>query len=189
LLARHGQTDWNRDGRFQGHADPPLNAHGREQARALAKELEQEPLAAVYASDLQRSAQTAQIVAEGRGLPVVSLPELREIDVGEWSGLTVDEIIVRYPDGYRRHREGGDGWTQGETHAELTTRIVRAVCEIAPAHPGETILIVGHGAALRALLAHAEGVDLGEFRRTRPPVENGALVSIVAENGSLRRID
>src|ERR687887_1489922 len=78
ILARHGVTDWNAERRFQGHADPPLNDVGRAQGQALAGRLAAVSLAAVYASDLQRSAQTAQIVADGRGLPVVSLPELRE---------------------------------------------------------------------------------------------------------------
>jgi probable phosphoglycerate mutase len=189
ILARHGETDWNAERRFQGHADPPLNANGLAQAHALAERLNECDLAAIYSSDLRRAAQTAAIVAERLGLPVVQRPSLREIDVGEWSGLTVSEVIARYPDGYARHREGGDGWTSGETHAALTERIVRAVSEIAVAHPAGTVLVVAHGAALRALLAHAENVDLGEFRRNRPPIENGSLATIAVEDGRVRRLD
>src|SRR5204862_6778501 len=92
ILARHGETDWNRDGRFQGHADPPLNDRGREQARALASELAGDVLDAVYTSDLLRAHETAQIVAATKGLSVVVDPDLRERDVGEWSGLTLPEI-------------------------------------------------------------------------------------------------
>src|SRR5437660_3083754 len=92
ILARHGETDWNRDGRFQGHADPPLNNRGREQAYALADAVADERIEAVYASDLRRAHETAQIVAARKGLDVVIDPDLRERDVGEWSGLTLPQI-------------------------------------------------------------------------------------------------
>src|SRR5438876_6692501 len=87
ILARHGETDWNRDGRFQGHADPPLNDRGREQARSLADALADQPIEAIYSSDLRRAHETAQIVAQRQGLEVLVDPDLRERDVGEWSGL------------------------------------------------------------------------------------------------------
>ena len=189
LLARHAETDWNAQRRFQGHADPPLNDIGRGQARALAEKLADSVVTAVYSSDLRRATETAKIVAERLGLPVARRVGLREIDVGEWSGLTVDEVVARYPEGYRRHRAGGDGWEQGESHVALSERIVRAVEEIARGHPGETILIVAHGACLRALLAYAEGAELGEFRRTRPAIENGSLATVLVEDGAVRRID
>jgi len=189
ILARHGETDWNAERRFQGHADPPLNAKGLAQAEALAERLAGRDLRAIYSSDLRRAAQTAAVVGDRLGLAVVKLPALREIDVGEWSGLTVAEVIERYPDGYARHRAGGDGWTAGETHAQLTERIVRAASEIAREHPAGAILVVAHGAALRALLAHAEGIDLSEFRRNSAPIENGAVATIAIEDGRVRRLD
>ncbi len=96
LLARHGETDWNRERRWQGHADPPLNELGRAQARRLAEALAGEQLEAIYASDLRRAHETAEIVGARLGLPVTSDPDLREIDVGSWSGLT--------PRGARRPR-------------------------------------------------------------------------------------
>jgi 2,3-bisphosphoglycerate-dependent phosphoglycerate mutase len=189
LLARHGETDWNAQRRFQGHADPPLNDVGRAQARALAARVADAGVGAVYSSDLRRAAETADIVGDRLGLSVSHRASLREIDVGEWSGHTVDEIVARFPDGYRRHREGGDGWDHGESHAALSVRIVEAVVKIAGEHPGETILVVAHGACLRALLAYAEGIELGEFRRTRPAIENGSLATVVVEDGTVRRID
>ena len=88
LLARHGETDWNRAGRWQGWADPPLNETGRVQARELAEQLRTIPFDAVYSSDLRRAHETALIVGEPHGVPVVTEPGLREIDVGSWSGLT-----------------------------------------------------------------------------------------------------
>ncbi len=189
LLARHGETDWNRDRRFQGHADPPLNDLGRGQAADLARELARTPPAAIYSSDLRRAAETAAIVGGELALEPEARPELREIDVGEWSGLTMTEIEERYPEGVRRHREGGDGWAQGEPHEAMQERIVSAVLRIAAAHPDERVLLVIHGGTMRALLAAAENLDFAEYRRTHGGFENGSMVSISVENGALTRLD
>jgi len=148
LLARHGETDWNRDGRFQGWADPSLNDAGRAQARALAERLRDVPFDAVYSSDLRRAHETAVIVAEPHGVPVVSDPGLREIDVGSWSGLTRAEIEDRFP--------GADSH-DGETREEHVARVVATVERIARAHTGERILLVSHGGSLRALRRHCIG--------------------------------
>jgi probable phosphoglycerate mutase len=182
LLARHGETDWNRERRWQGHADPPLNDLGREQARQLADRLAGEPLAAIYSSDLRRAHETASIVARGKGMDVLVDRDLREIDIGRWSGLTHDEIRVRFPDDFRRWREGrtvvGRG---GETHEELTTRVLAAARRIAAAHPAEAVLIVSHGGALKTLALHAEAIE--RDRR----LENCGVVPIVFEDGGFRR--
>lgn len=189
LLVRHGETDWNRADRFQGHADPPLNELGREQARALAERLAGLDLAAVYSSDLQRAIETAAILAEPHALDVSRRPGLREIDVGEWSGLTVAEVERRYPDGIRRHRAGGDGWTRGEPHARMQERVVAEARAIAANHPDEHVLTVLHGGTIRALLALAEGIDFSEFRRNRPGMENAGTAMIAVRDGSVRRLD
>jgi broad specificity phosphatase PhoE len=146
LLARHGETDWNREGRWQGWADPPLNETGREQARRLAEQLRSTPFDAVYSSDLRRAHETALIVAEPHRVPVVADPGLREIDVGSWSGLTRAEIDERFPNSER---------PDGETRAEHLARVLHAVERIARAHAGERILVVSHGGTMRALRAHA----------------------------------
>src|SRR5581483_11305534 len=91
LLVRHGETDWNAERRWQGHADVPLNARGREQARALAEELAGESIDAIYSSDLSRAQDTADIVGARLDVPVVVDPDLREIDVGPVEGLTAEE--------------------------------------------------------------------------------------------------
>ena len=189
LLARHGETDWNAGLRWQGHADPPLNDAGRRQAHELAARLADDRLDAIYASDLARARETAEIVAADTGLPVCVQATLREIDVGEWSGLTTPEIERFYPEGITRHRAGGDGWERGETHAAMTARVVGAVAAIAAEHPSERLLLVGHGGTIRALLAHAEGVDLTEVRLTRPPPANGSLAVIAVEDGVFRRLE
>jgi probable phosphoglycerate mutase len=189
LLARHGETDWNREQRWQGHADLPLNDAGREQAAALALALADEPLDAVYSSDLQRARDTAAVVAAAHGLDVVELVELREIDVGEWSGLTTSELEARFPEGLERHVSGGDGWERGETHAAMSVRIVSAVSRIAESHPGGRVLCVSHGGTIRALLARADGVDLGEYRRSRRGPDTGSVTRITVGPAGFTRID
>ncbi len=188
LLVRHAESDWNRERRWQGHADPPLSARGREQADELAERLVGEKLAAVYSSDLRRAVETATVVARGHGLDVITDPALREIDVGEWSGLTTAEIEERYPEGFARHVAGGDGWDEGEPHAAMSARVIGAVARIAEAHPGSVVLCVLHGGTIRALLAKAEGVDLGEWRRTRRGPANGAVAAIAVEDGGFRLV-
>ena len=142
LLARHGETDWNREGRWQGWADPPLNETGRGQARELAEQLRSAPFDAVFSSDLRRARQTAEILAAPHGVPVVADRDLREIDVGSWSGLTRAEIAERFPDGTR---------PDGETHDQHAARVRAAVTRIARDHPGGRILIVGHGGTIRSI--------------------------------------
>jgi broad specificity phosphatase PhoE len=188
LLARHAETAWNRQGRFQGHADPPLSAHGRRQAQTLADELATSPPAAVYASDLRRAADTAKIVASRFDLPLQTDRDLREVDVGEWSGLTWPEIQARFPEGVQRHSERGHGWEQGESHEEMAERVLAALRRIAARHGGERVLVVVHGGTMRALAAHIDGIPIVEHRRRgSAPVRNCELHAVVMKNGSIRR--
>jgi probable phosphoglycerate mutase len=189
LLARHGETDWNREHRWQGHADPPLNDVGREQARQLVGLLAGTRLDAVYSSEHRRARDTAAVDGLANELRVVALPALREIDVGEWSGLTSTEIQARFPDGWIRHSEGEDGWERGESHSEMSARIARAATEIAAAHPDGQVLCVLHGGVIRALLARAESVELGEYRRSRRGPINGSVTRIAVGEAGFARID
>lgn len=145
LLARHGETDWNREGRWQGWADPPLNDTGRLQANELACELRGTPFDAVYSSDLRRAHQTAEILAAPHGVAVLVDRDLREIDVGSWSGLTRAEIAERFPGGTR---------PDGETREQHAARVLAAVERIARRHLGRRVLVVTHGGTLRALHGH-----------------------------------
>jgi broad specificity phosphatase PhoE len=148
LLARHGETDWNRDGRWQGWADPLLNDTGRAQARELAEQLRSTPFDAVYSSDLARARETAEIVAAPHGVPVVADAGLREIDVGSWSGLTRAELEERFPDGER---------PDGETRDQHSARVHAAVERIARANLGRRVLVVTHGGTMRALRDQVTG--------------------------------
>jgi len=160
LLARHGETDWNIQGRWQGHADRPLNDAGREQARELAETLAAgRTIDVVYSSDLIRAHETARIVAERLGLPVTVDVGLREVDVGDWSGRAHDEVESLDPEGFRRWQGGGKGWNGGESYEEMGSRVVGTVLRLANAHPGKTILIVSHGGSIRACRAVAAGLS------------------------------
>lgn len=164
LLARHGETDWNSERRWQGHADRPLNDVGREQARELAETLADRAIDVVYSSDLARAHETALIVADRLGLPVEIDAGLREVDVGDWSGRVHTEIEGRDPEGYRRWREGGKGWSGGESYEEMGERVVAAVLRLAARHPGQTVLVVTHGGSIRACRATAAGLDYAASR-------------------------
>jgi broad specificity phosphatase PhoE len=169
LLVRHGETDWNADGRLQGQTDRPLSEFGRRQARLLAGELADEELAAIYSSDLSRARETAEIVGERLGLPVALDPELREKDWGTWEGLTAVE----------RDRVEFVGEST-EAHQE---RILRALRRIAEHHPADDrVLVVTHGGSMRRVQTAALGWAL-------PVVENCGRWLCACDNGSFRALD
>ena len=191
LLARHGETDWNRDGRWQGHTDTSLNDHGREQARALADEVAGLRIAAVYASDLARAAETAEIVADRLGVPVRGDARLRELHLGGWEGLTTPEIEERYPNEIARWRadDGSTAVAGRETYAQMGQRVVAALTEIAAAHPSDNVLVVLHGGPIRGLLAHAAGLTYREQSRLRAHLANCDVVRVAVEDGVFTPLD
>jgi len=148
ILARHGETDWNRDGIWQGHGDPPLNALGRRQAAGLADRLADVEIDALYSSDLRRAYETAEIIGVAKGLAITADRDLREMDVGSWSGLTSEEIQERFPEA---------GHHDGESREAFDTRAVAALGRIARAHEGGPVLVVTHGGVVRALDRHVFG--------------------------------
>jgi probable phosphoglycerate mutase len=184
LIARHGETDWNRDRRWQGHADPPLNDLGREQARALAARLGSGPPDAVYSSDLARARETAEIVGAELGREVRLDPRLREVDVGEWSGLTTPEIERLYPEGLRKRRAGGTGWERGESYATMGVRVLEALHDIATATPDGRLLVVTHGGPMCSIWLGGGG-DLAVWQRSA----NCDVDEIALEDGEIRWID
>jgi probable phosphoglycerate mutase len=189
VLVRHGETDWNRERRFQGHADVPLNAVGLAQARELAASLDGERFSAVYSSPLRRALETAEIVAARLGVAIEANAGLMEVDVGSWSGLTTLEVEERFPEGFRRWREHGSGWTDGETYEELARRVTSALAEIGRRHPGEHVLAVSHGGPIRSALASAAGLSVDSARSEIRFVENCKAVSIAVRNGKIEAVD
>lgn len=190
ILTRHGETDWNREGRWQGHADTPLNDAGREQARALAAELAAEPVVAVYSSDLRRARDTATLVADRHGLQVQADPRLREIDFGDWEGLTTPEIHHLYPAFAEAWPpDDGEPFPGGETYVAMGRRIVGALREIVDRHPDGTVVVVLHGGPIRGALAHAAGISYGEQRERRGHVANCDMVRIAVQDGRFTAVD
>ena len=153
LLVRHGQSVWNADGRWQGQADPPLSPLGEEQASDAAPRLAAFGFSHLVASDLQRARRTAEIVGAVLGLAVEIDPDLREIDVGDWTGMTRAEIEARWPGELADWSEGrSESTIGGEPRAHLTARarsaLLRAAAE---GEPGGRVLLVSHGALIRNL--------------------------------------
>ncbi len=170
LLIRHGETTWNRDGRWQGHSDVPLSPEGYEQAARLAEHLrieyaEPRAIRTIYSSDLQRASETARTVGEALGIEIVSDPQWREIDVGRWSGLLRADIERLYADDWRRIAAGEDlPRGGGETFEGFSARIIRALNDLRSRHFGQTIAVVTHGGAVRAALLHVLGLPWSRLR-------------------------
>ena len=159
LLARHGETEFNVTGRWQGQGNSPLTERGLAQARELGRALAQESIAAVYSSDLGRAMQTAREVAAPHGLDVQMDPRLREIDVGGWTGKNGDEIEAAYP-GARRAWAAAPASMRlpdGETLVEVQTRVRPFFHERMPAHADQTIVVISHGAIGQVILVKAMG--------------------------------
>jgi broad specificity phosphatase PhoE len=169
-LVRHGQTDWNLEGRYQGQTDPPLNAAGLAEAERAAALLADQPIDAIYTSDLQRAVQTAAAISRACGIPYQVEQRLREIDLGEWEGELFTEIKARYPDLIEaRRRDPLDFHAPGaESLREVAERVWEATDAIATRHPGQTVVIVSHGVALAPLITRAAGEDLAQAYRHIP---------------------
>lgn len=151
LVARHGQTDWNRQGRYQGHGDPPLNEQGREQAAALAEELCGQGVTHVATSDLRRARETAAVLAARAGLEPHACPAFREVDLGTWEGLTEAEVTQRHPAQLRAWKAGEDVRRGGgERDSEAAQRFVAGLDRLLEGTGGDaTPLVVAHGLVLR----------------------------------------
>lgn len=174
-LVRHGETDWNRQHRIQGLTDIPLNATGRKQARAAGKLLSRRIWNGIYTSPLARATETATIIAAEIGLAEPRpVPALVERNYGEAEGLNFIEIDRRYPN---RSEVPGQ-----ESRPEVIARVVPALRELASAHPGEALIVVSHGGAIRAMLMSAEPT------RTHGMITNGSVHSFRWEDDELRLI-
>jgi probable phosphoglycerate mutase len=159
LLARHGETVSNVEGRWQGQTDSPLTDRGLAQARELGRALTDEPIAAVYSSDLGRAFETARQVAAPHGLQVTSDPRLRELDVGEWTGRLGSEIRDEFPEliALWRARPADLQLPGGETLAQAQARALAFVDQVMRRHVSETVVIITHGAVGQCLLIQAMG--------------------------------
>jgi 2,3-bisphosphoglycerate-dependent phosphoglycerate mutase len=157
FLFRHGETDWNREGRLQGHTDTPLNATGVTQAQALVERLRPHRLDAVVSSDLTRAWTTGQIVAEGLGIPLLREPGLREAHIGEAEGLFWPEVKSRFGEALteRWFTDDDAAFPGGETGLETRSRGLSALRRFVAERPYRRIGVSTHGAMVRQLMKHA----------------------------------
>ena len=162
IAIRHGETSWNVDTRIQGHLDIPLSANGRWQAERLASALKDEPLAAIYASDLTRAWETAQYVGRTHGLEVIKESGLRERGFGDFQGKTFAEIEALLPEQSLRWRKRDPEFSPhgGESLVALRSRVISATERLAALHPGEQIAVVGHGGVMDVLYRAATRLDI-----------------------------
>lgn len=159
ILLRHGQTEWNKLHKYQGHTDISLNDYGRRQAENVAAYLQaNEQIEAIYCSDLSRARETAEIIARLLQLSVEIDERWREISFGYWEGMTFTEVYEKYPREY-------DDWFNntlqmqvpgGESFSGLLARALPALEEIAAKHCG-TVLVVSHGGLIKTLVSHLQG--------------------------------
>jgi broad specificity phosphatase PhoE len=177
-LVRHGQTDWNVQGIYQGQSDVPLNETGRTQARELALKLQGQHFEAIYSSDLSRARETAEILAKHLDLSLKIDRRLREICHGEWEGMHVQDIAVRYNlDMNTPHKRPVDSRAPGgESVIEVKERMIAAANDLTSAYPMGQILVVSHGLAVAALYCEASGLPLAEAYRHIP--QNGQPVVV-----------
>jgi broad specificity phosphatase PhoE len=171
LLARHGETEWNRVGRWQGATDIPLSEAGRAQARQLAERLRDRGIGQVHASDLSRASETAEIVAALLGVPVIGRDaRLRERGFGCFEGLTREECASLHPEAWQRYlADRRSTPPQAEPQAEVIARVTAAMIAVARSITAEQpALVISHGGALRSFVAEVTGVP-------PPPLANAAL--------------
>lgn len=154
LLLRHGQSSWNAEGRWQGWADPPLSPLGEAQARAAAGRLADAGLTGVVSSDLERARRTAAVVAEQLDLPMLPAErDLRERDIGDWSGLTTTEIEQGWPGWLTAWRAGElERPPNGESRAQIAARVMAVLQRLSQG--AGTVLVVTHGGVIHLVQEH-----------------------------------
>lgn len=184
LLIRHGQTDWNAEGRWQGQLQVPLNDAGLEQARLLGAYLQDHPITAVFSSDLSRAHTTATRVAEPHALNVQADTRWRELHLGILQGLTTNEINTQHGDVALKMREDYLDYVvpQGESRRAMQTRAYEAYREIVASEPGPEIAIVSHGGTIRVVLMKLFGDDI-----VQKSVRNTSI-SIIETDGEKHRL-
>jgi broad specificity phosphatase PhoE len=169
-MVRHGQTDWNLEGRYQGQSDIPLNDTGQAQALKLVRQLEGCSFMAIYTSDLLRAKETAATLAASRHLPVIADPRLREINQGEWEGQFVDVIKARYSQLWQERSKDPANVRPpgGETVREVADRVYAALDEIAVRYPAGPVLVISHGLALATVICRIHKISLGQAYNNIP---------------------
>lgn len=164
ILVRHGETDWNLEGRYQGQSDVPMNDRGRRQSADLVPDLKAYQPSIIYSSDLKRAGETAGILSQELGVPVIFDPRLREVHLGSWEGMLFPEIQARYSELLVLRRQNPDsvGAPGGETLTQVRMRVLAAIEEIKSRHQNECVAVISHGLPLAILQAWHHGRSISE---------------------------
>ena len=179
MLARHGESTWNAERRFQGSTDIALSARGRAQAEALGRGLGGYRVQAAYVSPFCRAVETAELALKGTGVPLVVLEELRELSLGQWEGCTVDEIRAQDRDPYLAWLRAPHDCPPpgGEPLPVVSQRVRAAIDRIAAAHPnGDDVLVVAHGGVISVYACYLLGCSFNHLWRLR--VDNASLTVV-----------
>ena len=185
FLARHGETEWNRIGRWQGKTDIPLSDVGRAQALTLAERVRPHQIAQIHASDLSRARETAEIVASTLGVARISVdPRLRERGFGCFEGLTREECAERHSEAWQRYlADRRDTPSDAEPFDEVVARVIAGLTAVAAlAEPAGHVLVVSHGAAIRSFIHSVTGT-------APPPLANTALFRVAYTSGAFTAIE
>lgn len=178
ILVRHGETDWNKNSRFQGNKNIALNRTGEKQADKLAQRLAQEEINIIYSSNLDRAYKTAQIIARKHKLEVHQKEHLQEIDFGVWEGLTYKQIQKQYPEQFEKWEKNPvkNNPQQGENLKDIETRVFTILESILAEHQEETILVVAHGGVNRVIISNLLGMPLNKCWRLN---QNNTAVNVI----------
>lgn len=184
LLIRHGESVANAQRYFSGQTNVPLSELGQKQAEVTAQYLKDFPIDAFYASDLRRAYETGLAAAKFHDLPVIPSTHLREIDCGEWEGMTHDEISANYPEIYHTWRTdiGNVCLPGGETPGQVQERVVAFLDAVVRTHEGQTVCIASHGMAIRCFLMHVLGLPMDRMMEY-PFASNASVTTVTWENG------
>jgi broad specificity phosphatase PhoE len=186
ILVRHGQTLWNEEERWQGQKGTGLSTKGRQQCLAAAEALAGMGVEAIYSSDLERARESAQIIAERLNLPVKYAEALRERAVGEWNGLTDEEVKQRFPQERAAHlaHPGTFAAPGGESREDVLARAAQFIEQVVADHAGQVVLIVAHAGVIKAMVCHALHAPVHAWPRM--DVDNGSITIIEGQPGRLR---
>jgi len=190
IIIRHGYSQANKEKKFCGQMDVPLDEMGMVQAELTAKYvLANYKVDCIYASDLIRAVDTVRPIAKALDIPIVQDAQLREIDVGIWQGMPVTEVQEKYPEQYAFHKAhiGLTHFEGGEKYADFVVRVKTALEKIAAQNEGKTVVIGTHGGAVRALRSVWDGVSL-ENIKSIPPLPNASVTVVEYDGDTVRQL-
>ena len=181
ILIRHGETDWNIEGRWQGQIDVPLNENGMRQAGEIAQALRDKDIGVIFSSDLLRARQTAESIAKALGVEVDVDARLREIHQGEWQGLLISEIQERYQAEFIKRKKDPLAVAPpgGETARQVQERVLDFIEDISARYFQTNIAVVSHGFAIAIIIAHFKKIPIEKVWDLVPP--NGATFELDIE--------